>query len=348
MKCSMKHLFLLLSVIISFHTTAKDSFTHCWSHYTGWEPWAYAESSGIVKKWANKYGIEINVQLINDYIESINLFTTTDACDSVTATNMDALTIPAVGGIDTTAIIVGDYSNGNDGIVAKNADSLQDLKGRTVRLAEFSVSHYMLSRALDSVGMKERNLKVQNQSDADIAAVFLSDKNGAVVTWNPPLQVVLNSPGAKKLFDSSQIPGEIIDITFAKTDGDERFKKALTGAWFETLAIINSQGKQSKEAIEFMASNSGATIPEFKAQLKTTAMFYTAKEAVDFTGSDELIETMNYVRQFSFDNGLYGNGAPSADLVGIKFPSGEIVGDKNNVKLRFSNVYMKAAQNNTL
>lgn len=344
----MKYLVSVLCLLISLNISAKDAFTHCWSHYTGWEPWAYAESSGIVKKWADKYGISIKVQLINDYIESINLFTTTDSCDSVTATNMDALTIPAVGGIDTTAIIVGDYSNGNDGIVAKNANSLKDLKGRTVRLAEFSVSHYMLSRALDMVGMKERDLAVQNQSDADIAAVFLSDNNGAVVTWNPPLQVVLNAPGAKKLFDSSQVPGEIIDITFAKTNGDERFKKALTGAWFETLAIINSRGKQSKEAIEFMANYSGATVPEFKAQLKTTAMFYTPEEAVDFTASEKLIDTMNYVRQFSFDNGLYGNGAPSADLVGIEFPSGKIIGDKNNVKLRFSTTYMKAAINKSL
>ncbi len=35
-------------------------------------------------------------------------------------TNMDALTIPAVGGVDSTVLIVGDFSNGNDGIVLKN------------------------------------------------------------------------------------------------------------------------------------------------------------------------------------------------------------------------------------
>ncbi len=342
--------FIAASILLMGSVTAqaKDAFTLCWSHYTGWEPWAYADANGIVKKWADKYGINIEVKLINDYIESINLFTTTDECDAVTATNMDALTIPAVGGIDTTAVIVGDYSNGNDGIVAKNATSLKELKGRTVRLAEFSVSHYMLSRALSTVGMKERDLTIQNQSDADIAAVFISDDNGAVVTWNPPLQVVLNTPEANKLFDSSQIPGEIIDITFAKTDGDERFKKAITGAWYDTMAVMSSRGKEAKAAVEFMAKYSGATFAEFAAQLKTTAMFYEPQTAVDFTSSDKLIETMDYVRQFSFDNGLYGNGAPSADLVGIEFPSGKILGDKSNVKLRFSTKYMEAAAKGAL
>jgi NitT/TauT family transport system substrate-binding protein len=34
-----------------------------------------APSPGIVKKWADKYGIEIEVVQINDYVESINQYT---------------------------------------------------------------------------------------------------------------------------------------------------------------------------------------------------------------------------------------------------------------------------------
>ena len=58
--------------------------------------------SGIVKKWADKYGITINVTQINDYVESINQYTA-GKFDGVTVTNMDALTIPAAGGVDTSA-----------------------------------------------------------------------------------------------------------------------------------------------------------------------------------------------------------------------------------------------------
>ena len=56
---------------------------------------------------------------INDYVESINQYTA-GGFDGCAMTNMDALTIPAVGGVDTTALIVGDFSNGNDGIVIKD------------------------------------------------------------------------------------------------------------------------------------------------------------------------------------------------------------------------------------
>ena len=38
-------------------------------------PWTYAAKAGIVKKWADKCGITIEVTQINDYIESINAAT---------------------------------------------------------------------------------------------------------------------------------------------------------------------------------------------------------------------------------------------------------------------------------
>ncbi|HBN49974.1 MAG TPA: lipid kinase, partial [Thalassospira sp.] len=79
--------------------------------------------------------------------ESINQYTAGEY-DGCSMTNMDALSIPAGGGIDTTALIVGDYSNGNDGIILKNATDLAAIKGQNVNLVELSVSHYLLARAL--------------------------------------------------------------------------------------------------------------------------------------------------------------------------------------------------------
>ena len=67
-----------------------------------------------MKKWADKYGIKIEVVQINDYVESINQYTAGEY-DGCAMTNMDALSIPAAGGVDTTALIIGDFSNGNDG-----------------------------------------------------------------------------------------------------------------------------------------------------------------------------------------------------------------------------------------
>jgi NitT/TauT family transport system substrate-binding protein len=340
---------LLLAVLAFAAMPAEAAKTHkvCWSHYTGWEPWAYADERGILKKWADKYGIQIKLDLINDYVESINLYTA-GKYDACAMTNMDALTIPAVGGVDSSVLIIGDYSNGNDGIVLKHGTSVKDMKGQKIKLVELSVSHYLMSRALSMNGMTERDLTVVNTSDADIGTVFITDKDAAVVTWNPILMNVRNVKGATLVFDSGKIPGEILDLMVVKTAAPDSLKKALTGAWYETMAIMSAKDARAKEAIAFMAGKSGGTTAEFEAQLKTTAMFYSAKDAVAFARDKQVQATMDFVRGFSFDHGLFGQGAKNKDLVGISFPDGTVLGNKNNVKLRFDVTTMQAAADGKL
>ncbi len=346
-----RFLFLLLVIIMSSVINSGCSkkvaeYPVAWSHYTGWEPWDYADKAGILKKWGDKYKIKIKLVRINDYVESINLFTAKKYYGCA-MTNMDALTIPGTGGIDSTALIIGDFSNGNDGIVTKGEKSIGELKGKKVKLVQLSVSHYLLSRALTMNGMKDKDLTIVNTSDADIGTLFLSEKNGIAVTWNPILMQVAKSKGVNMIFDSSRIPGEIIDMMVVHTDAPDSLKRALAGAWYETMAIIADSSKSGK-ALEHMAKESGATVDEFKDQLKTTAMFYRAQEAVGFARDDKLKKTMEYVRTFSFDNGLFGQGAKSKDFVGIQFPDGSVIGDKNNVKLRFDAKYMQLAADGKL
>lgn len=343
---------LLLTVLLSgsllglaFNAAAADKFKACWSHYTGWEPWGYANEQGILKKWADRYGIEIELTLVNDYIESINLYTS-GQFDACTMTNMDALTIPAVGGVDSTALIIGDYSNGNDGIVSKAVNDVKELKGKDIMLVELSVSHYLLARALDMNGLSERDVKLVNTSDADIAAIFIATPSATAVTWNPPLQQARNAKGAKLLFDSSQIPGEILDLMVVKTNADERLKKALVGAWYEVMGHLSAGGAQAEAAIAAMAKSSGATEAEFRSQLKTTMLFTDSSQAAAIAKDEKLKQTMDHVRKFSFDKGLFGEGAASADFVGIAFPDQTTLGSNGNIKLRFDAQYMEQAVQN--
>src|ERR1035438_5096595 len=190
----------------------RTSFNVAWSIYVGWMPWDFADQSGILRKWADKYGIKIKLTQINDYVESINQYTA-GGFDACAMTNMDMLTIPAAGGVDSTALIVGDFSNGNDGVVLKGqGKKLEDIKGQKVNLVELSVSHYLLVRALTGAGMRERDVKIINTSDADVVAAFSTPASTSVVTWKPQLSSVLAMPDAQLVFDSSKIPGEILDL----------------------------------------------------------------------------------------------------------------------------------------
>jgi NitT/TauT family transport system substrate-binding protein len=344
-----KLLVLSLSLFLSANAMAKDSFSICWSIYVGWMPWAYGAEEGIVKKWADKYDIEIDVVQINDYVESINQYTA-GQFDACTMTNMDALTIPAAGGVDSTALIVGDFSNGNDGVVLKGADSLADIKGQNVNLVELSVSHYLLARGLESVGMSEKDVKVVNTSDADMVAVYGTDDVTSVVTWNPLLSEIMAMPESNKVFDSSQIPGEIIDLLVVNTETlneNPALGKALVGAWYEIMSLMSGSSKDAEAARTYMAQASGTDLEGYDAQLASTEMFYTPSEALQLTNSADLKTTMKNVAEFSFDHGLLGDGAPDAGFIGIETPSG-VYGSEANIKLRFNPTYMQVAADGEL
>lgn len=341
---------LSLSLGLASTTSAqeKTDFKIAWSIYVGWMPWGYLEDSGIMDKWADKYGIDVEIVQINDYVESINQYTA-GAFDGVSATNMDTLSIPSGGGVDTTALIVGDYSNGNDALIVKGDTGLADLAGKPVNLVELSVSHYLLARALDTVGLAERDLGgVINTSDADMIAAYQTADVEAVVTWNPLVSEILGGPDATRLFDSSDIPGEIIDLMVVNTEtlaANPDFGKALVGAWYEVMGLMASG---DEAALTAMAESSGTDLEGYKAQLASTEMFFDPAAAVAFTQGAELPSTMVNVAEFLFDKGILGEGAPSADFVGVAYPDGSTTGDAGFVRFRFDTSYMQMAADGAL
>lgn len=327
----------------------RTEFNIGWSIYAGWMPWPYAQQAGIVKKWSDKYGIKINLVQVNDYVESVNQYTA-GKFDGVTVTNMDALTIPAAGGKDTSAIIVGDYSNGNDGILLKGATSLAAIKGRQTYLVELSVSHYLLARGLESVGLKSTDVPTVNTSDADIVAAFGAADVNAAVAWNPQLSVMKGGAGVTQVFSSADIPGEILDLMVVDTatlKANPNLGKALAGIWYETVALMQQQDAKGAEARAAMAKLSGATPEMFESQLKSTFLYADPKAAVAATNALELITKMTMVRDFSFSKGLF-KGAATADAVGIGFPGGKTLGDPARVTLRFDDSFMKLAADGKL
>ncbi|GAA3876696.1 putative urea ABC transporter substrate-binding protein [Celeribacter arenosi] len=340
---------LATAVAVPAVAQEKTDFKLAWSIYVGWMPWGYLEDSGIMDKWADKYGITVDIVQINDYVESINQYTA-GAFDGVSATNMDTLSIPSGGGVDTTALIIGDYSNGNDAVILKGEGGLADLAGKPVNLVELSVSHYLLARGLDTVGLSEADLDgVINTSDADMIAAYATNGVEAVVTWNPLVSEITGSnPDANVLFDSSQIPGEILDLMVVNTEtlaANPDFGKAVAGAWYEVMGLMAAG---DEEVLTAMAVASGTDLMGYKAQLEATEMFFDPAAAVAQASSPDLPTTMTTVAEFLFDKGILGEGAPSADFVGIEYPGAVTTGDESNIKFRFDATYMQMAADGAL
>lgn len=343
-----------LSLLLLLAVTAlaqKPAFTVGWSIYAGWTPYYYMNKAGILRKWADKYGIQIKVQRF-DYAPSLDAFVgrNIDAC---AMTNMEALDMPAASGVPTTAVLIGDYSNGNDALLVRNGIPLKDLPGKKLLLVQKTVSEYLFDRAMTLGGLRDsiKRVHLVNTSDSDIATAFIGDTgSSAVVTWKPMVSQLLKQKGVTSLFNSSQIPGEILDLTVVRTDvlarpdgAGQKFAKALTGAWFEMLALMSAKGPEGDKVLAAIAEGSQDTLASYKEQLSTTKLFYTPKEAAEFGASPDLKTKMALVRQFCFEHGLLGANTKSVDEVAIRYPDGSVQGKADRVRFTFDLSYMQMA-----
>lgn len=345
----MRALIPLFLAVSAFAAAEKPVFTVGWSVYAGWTPYHYLNKSGILRKWAEKYNITIKVQRF-DYAPSLDAFVAKNI-DACTMTNMEALDMPAASGVPTTAIIIGDYSNGNDAVLVRNGLTLNALAGKKMLLVQKTVSEYLFDRAMTMNNLRDQIKKVRmvNTSDSDIATAFISDSSAsAVVTWKPLVSQILKQKGITSLFNSSQVPGEILDLTVVRTevlnrpDGSgQRFAKALTGAWYELMSLMSAPN--ADKVLSSIAEGSSDTLASYKEQLSTTKMFFKAQEAAAFGESPDLKKKMGLVRQFCFDHNLLGNNTKSVDDVAIRYPDGTVQGKPNQVRLQFDTNYMQMA-----
>ena len=331
-------------------SAAPPTFTVGWSIYAGWNPYFYMARSGILKRWADKYGIVIKVQRF-DYAASLDAFVAKNI-DACTMTNMEALDMPAAAGVDSTAVIIGDYSNGNDAVLARNNLTLAQLPGHPVLLVQKTVSEYLLERAMEMNGLGSQltRLKLVNTSDSDLVGAFLGDKaNQVAVTWKPLVsEIEAQDGGVKALFDSSRIPGEILDLLVVRSEILKRpegisFAKAVTGAWYETMAQMAGGGTGAVSAISGSAAASGDSVASYNEQLRTTHLFITPQSAAQFATDGGLKDKMELVRQFCFRHALLGQAIHSVDDVAILYPDGSVQGKKDRVRLRMDASYMQMA-----
>jgi NitT/TauT family transport system substrate-binding protein len=309
------------------------TYVIAWSVWTGWMPFKLMEEKGFLEKRAKEQGVKIQLKEFKGYMDSVQAFAAKKV-DGVTMTSMESLQ-PASNGVDSVGILVNDISNGGDGVLLRgSAPALRDIKGKTVLLEEFSVSHYLLNRALESVGMTERDIKVSNIPGDEAGKAFLTDpKVAAVTTWNPHLFQAVEAGKGRVVFSSKDVPGEIIDFLVVSGEALQRSPKlgaALVQAWYDAMGYISDPATRA-EAIEIMAKAAGATVADFNKMLADTDLYTDPKRCADFLESQTLRATMDRVKKFSFERGLIKDGG-----FAVGFGTG------NGEKLRFDASYVRS------
>ncbi len=154
--------------------------------------------------------------------------------------------------IDLKVLLVLDFSNGGDAIIARSdINSLTELKGKRVGLESTALGSYMLSRALERHDMvladvEKSYLKVSGHRQA-----LEQGRVDAVVTFDPVRGQLLAS-GHRELFSSSEIPHEIVDVLAVRQSfvqqHPQRVRELING-WYQALDYFSAQPQAAAEII---------------------------------------------------------------------------------------------------
>ncbi|MBI3270227.1 MAG: ABC transporter substrate-binding protein [Planctomycetes bacterium] len=300
---------LVLSVVpdsLPRAEAADREFTVAWSVWTGWMPFRILKDKGLLDRRAKEQGVKIKLKEFKDYMASVTAFGAGEV-DACAMTSMESFQ-PASNGVKVVGILVNDTSNGGDGVLVRKGMKLQDLKGQSITLAEFSVSHYLLARALSMNGMSDRDVKIKNVVDGDEAGkAFLTDESvKAVVTWNPHLFLAQEGGKGEVIFSSAQIPGEIIDLLVMNDKAiqeNPKVAQAIVDAWYDAMAMIVDP-KTHAEAVQIMADGAGTKPDEFERMLKGTDLYTDPGRGAEFLAGKGVQETMGRIKDFIADHGI--------------------------------------------
>ena len=194
--------------------------------------------------------------------------------------SLDELFGLAVDGLQPRIILVVDVSHGADVVVGRRGmQTMHDLKGKSVAVESSALGAFVLSRALALNGMQASDVNVVHLESNEQPSAFEKGQVDGAVTFDPYRAQFLQA-GAKTLFDSTQIPGEIVDLLAVRATVLEKQPKAiqalLTG-WFDAIDYIKREPqdaarrmgiRQQTTGEQFLEAQQGLRVPSREENLR--------------------------------------------------------------------------------
>ncbi|MBP0021129.1 MAG: ABC transporter substrate-binding protein [Cyanobacteria bacterium SBLK] len=169
---------------------------------------------------------------------------------------------------DIRVWLLTDFSDGADAVVGQpEIKDLKDLKGRTIGLYPHFLSKLILFRALQSIDLTIDNVKQLTVEANEQERIFANREIDALITSEPYISNLQNQ-GGKIIFDSQQMPREIIDLIIGHKDLNNKFRKELqilVKGWFQALQYIQNH---PDDAMRRMAERQGISTEQFSKSLE--------------------------------------------------------------------------------
>jgi len=180
-------------------------------------------------------------------------------------------------GVPVTVGLVFDVSAGADALLVRpGIGRLADLAGKRIGVESGPLGALMLEGVLGAAGLTASAIQVVDVPPERQLAAWQRHEVDAMVCYEPTA-TLLQREGARRLFDSRQMPDTILDVLAVRTDrvsGREENLKALVSAHFRGLKHL--QGNR-QDAVYRMAQRQGMTVQEVGQAL--AGVFFPTLEA---------------------------------------------------------------------
>ncbi len=189
---------------------------------------------------------------------------------------------------DSVAILPTSTSDGADACLVVGIDDVAQLKNYPTRGLEKSVSEYCFFRCLEQLGEKPEDFQFANSAPDAAATAMQGSQAGyeSIQVWNPfVLQTLRTVQNSKVLFDSTKIPGEIIDMVVvarASLDkpGGEDFACAVIDAYYELNKMLKDDKHADETLIEIGRKFANLGLDDMKIVVEQTKFFGTVDEGL--------------------------------------------------------------------
>ena len=255
-----------------------------YSNWAGWWPWAIAEELELFAK----NNVNVRMRWFDGYLESMEALAV-GQLDGNCQTLNDTISFAANAVNGEVAVLVNDNSAGNDKIiVAKEIDTIKDLKGKKVAVEEGVVADFLLSLALDAKGMKRSDVEIVPLETGAAAAAFAAGQTDAVGAFAPFWLTALEREGSKELISSAEFPGAIPDlliVTQKLIDEQPNKVQAIVNTWFDVLNFVKQNPQLSDE---IMAKRAKVTVDELQLFKEGTRIFTLEDNLTAFSEGDSM------------------------------------------------------------
>jgi NitT/TauT family transport system substrate-binding protein len=165
-------------------------------------------------------------------------------------------------------VAVMDVSAGGDVILGKpNIPNIKALKGKRIGVESTALGAFFLARALEKNGLSPPDVQIVSLDFSEHERAFIQGKVDAIVTFGAP-RFKLLAAGAKLLFDSSQIPGEIVDTLVVSQEAIAANAPEIQTLINKHFLALNYLINNSEDAARRIAPRTGVTPKEILAALK--------------------------------------------------------------------------------